>query len=366
MKDVLTPAYESLFSRISQLPGGLFFLIRLRADTNYLIKSPYIQAHERFQLQTISESLKSKFQEWFALNKVELQRITWETPAVTLEKILNYEAVHSIASWLALKRRLGVGRFCFAFLHSSIPHEPLTFVQVATMDTIPRHISAILDDPSPTYSGAKVAIFYSITSAQKGLTGVDLGNFLIKRVVRKIQSEMPSVETFVTLSPIPGFRRWLNLALNNQENLLLSDEIKSIEKLSPCDKHSINENLKKWFYMDKLYSPEVENVLQPILLRLCAHYILHEKRRGFALDPVTNFHVRNGAYIQQLNWKGDISEKGFEQSFGIMINYNYKLHDIEENNQKYLLDGTIPILQPVSDTIKWAVDNQDLRTSNKL
>ncbi|KAJ3271894.1 hypothetical protein HDV01_006108 [Terramyces sp. JEL0728] len=319
----LQPSYTKLFNSISKLPGGLLFLINLRQDLLEFIRTET----QKDYLLAINESLKIQFQEWFGLNNIDLEQLTWTSSALVLEKIIKYEAVHSIHTWGALKQRLGPGRFCFAFFHKSIPFEPLTFVQVATMKSIPENIDSILNDPDPDTEGATVAIFYSITSSKKGLTGVDLGNFLIKRVVKELQAKLPSISTFVTLSPIPNFREWLETNLNLNREMFLPKEIKAIRSLVPYTSAPINNVFSLYLDRERIYQAESEKIIKPILSRLCGRYLLLEKRRNFALDP------------------------GFQQSYGMMVNYNYQISEIEKNNQLYLLQGTIDVMEPVQDCL---------------
>lgn len=321
----LEPAYDSLFNRISQLPDGMAFLVNLRADLLQLLHSKVSLEHPD-HLYAIENHLKLKFQKWFGINHLELEQITWKSPANVLEKIVAYEAVHDISSWSALKQRLGPGRFCYSFFHPSMPHEPLTFVQVAVLDHLPLTIDSILLDPNPKSEGNTVAAFYSITSSQRGLAKVDLGNFLIKRVMKELQIMLPDIKTFYTLSPIPKFRNWLETSLNEEKEranihspkrnsqLFLQNEIDSLKALQPFPKDADSikvfevSSFNKYFVQkSQLLKPEVEKVLRPILTRLCSRYILLEKRRSFALDPVANFHIRNGAAIHQINWNADQS-----------------------------------------------------------
>jgi hypothetical protein len=274
-------------------------------------------------ISTIETHLKLQFQSWFGASGMELEKITWKSPANVLEKIVKYEAVHKIPSWNALKQRLGPGRICFAFFHPAIPHEPLTFVQVALMDRIPSHIEQILQDPQPGIDTPSIAIFYSITSSQKGLSGVDLGHFLIKRVIKETQTTMPYITTFCTLSPIPNFSTWIESILMQEEyiaypdhctkprgiqKILLSHEVKLLQQLpSPPESTNLKTIFRYYLKKENLFRPSVEIVMKPILERLCSQYILLEKQRNFALDPVANFHIRNGATVRRIHWKGDLS-----------------------------------------------------------
>ncbi|KAI9004144.1 malonyl-CoA decarboxylase-domain-containing protein [Gaertneriomyces semiglobifer] len=345
MRQALRPLYERLFHQINMLPGGMQFLVHLRADIMKLLA----QEGNNHLLRGLNDSLKTLLQGWFGMGFLELERITWNTSATVLEKIVRYEAVHAIPTWQSLKQRLGPGRLCYALFHRGMPQEPLTFVQVALTEDIADDVQVILNDSQPGLANPTTAVFYSISSSQRGLTGVDLGNFLIKRVVKEVQCTMPTVKRFITLSPIPRFRPWLETRMNMvieghvKEPLLLAEEeaaLKSLAVGQSCGvqalKHLLND-----FVSARV--PQVTATLKPILLRLCSRYLLMEKKRHLALDPVANFHIRNGACVHRLNFDGDISPKGMEQSYGIMVNYAYVLDAVERNNQLYLLDGRISL-----------------------
>ncbi|KAJ3255684.1 hypothetical protein HK103_006126 [Boothiomyces macroporosus] len=197
-------------------------------------------------------------------------------------------------------------------------------------------------------------------SPRKGLSGVDLGNFLIKRVVKELQAKVPSIKTFVTLSPIPNFREWLETNLNLNRELFLPKEVEAIRTLVPYSSAPVNNVFSLYLEREHIYQPNTEKIIKPILSRLCSRYLLLEKRRNFALDPVCNFHSRNGASLHNINWKADLSEKGFQQSYGLMVNYNYQISEIEKNNQLYLLRGTIDVMKPVQDCLVWAVQKSKL------
>ncbi|RHZ42444.1 hypothetical protein DYB26_002291, partial [Aphanomyces astaci] len=234
-----------------------------------------------------------------------------------------YEAVHPVGTIIELKRRLGRGRRCFAFFHPSVPDEPLVFVHVALVPRLADSMTYIKEatEQLADEHEANAAIFYSISSTQPGLQGVDLGNFLIKQVAKRLQEDLPNISVYSTLSPIPGFTAWLHLT-----------------------------TLKRVLAIPDWHTTEhVAAVVKPILMRLGAHYLFREKKRGKALCPVANFHLRNGAIFERLNWLGDMSPKGLKNSAGLMVNYKYELSQVEANNENYLLHNTIPIgEQPLS------------------
>ncbi|XP_012091299.1 malonyl-CoA decarboxylase, mitochondrial [Jatropha curcas] len=363
LRQALQPAYEVLFERLNNHPGGLKFLSIFRADILSFLAEENIAS-----LRSLDSYLKEKLNTWLSPAALELHQITWDDPARLLEKIVAYEAVHPICNLLDLKRRLGVGRRCFGYLHPAIPGEPLIFIEVALLKNVAQTIQEVLwDNPPIPESEAACALFYSISSTQPGLAGINLGKFLIKRVVTLLKRDMPHISVFATLSPIPGFMQWLLSKLASQsilaevenmsqspngsvstfrENILEPDEERLLMNCSLDDfpgKNGIEVLLKlltstkyEWTSSDELLS-----ALKPPLMRLCARYLLQEKKRGKALDSVANFHLQNGAMIERINWMADPSEKGLRQSGGIMVNYVYRVEKIEEYAQSYFSTGHI-------------------------
>ncbi|XP_044496148.1 malonyl-CoA decarboxylase, mitochondrial isoform X2 [Mangifera indica] len=364
LRHALKPMYESLFEQLNMHPGGLKFLSCLRADILSIIAEENIAS-----LRALDSYLKEKLSTWLSPAVLELYQITWNDPASLLEKIVAYEAVHPISNLIDLKRRLGVGRRCFGYFHPAIPGEPLIFIEVALLKNVAQTIQEVLwNDPPIPECEATCALFYSISSTQPGLAGINLGKFLIKRVITLVKRDMPQISTFATLSPVPGYIQWLLPKLASQlklaevegisqsledrsnstflDNLLEPEEEKALMDLSEESVAGRNGtdillNLltsrnHEWSNSDKLLS-----VLKAPLLRLCARYLLQEKKRGKALDSVANFHLQNGAMIERINWMADRSEKGLNQSAGIMVNYVYRLGHIEEYAQSYFSTGNI-------------------------
>ncbi|XP_010538735.1 PREDICTED: malonyl-CoA decarboxylase, mitochondrial [Tarenaya hassleriana] len=364
LRHALQPTYEVLFERLNTHPGGLRFLSILRAD----ILSTLAEENTS-SLRALDSYLKERLTMWLSPATLELHQLTWNDPASLLEKIVAYEAVHPISNLLDLKRRLGVGRRCFGYLHPSIPGEPLIFIEVALMETTAQTIQEVLwDNPPIPENEATCALFYSISSTQPGLAGINLGKFLIKRVITLVKRDMPHISTFATLSPIPGFMQWLLSKLTSQsrlaesedgsctltdtslstfsEKILLPEEERALMSISEDPSSDNNgmeilRNLLSLKNCDWATSPRILPVLKPILTRLCARYLLQEKKRGKALDSVANFHLQNGAMVERINWMADRSEKGLRQSGGIMVNYVYRLENIEEHAHSYLSSGEI-------------------------
>jgi len=352
-----------LLRQFNDLPEGVKFLVDMRADLLKLLKKNR-DAENRAALQALDNDLKELLASWFDIGFLELKRITWQhSSAALLEKLIAYEAVHAIESWDDLKNRLDSDRRCFAFFHPRMPDEPLIFVEVALVDGMSDNIQALLDKNAPVMDpeDADTAIFYSISNAQKGLQGISFGNFLIKRVVTVLANEFKGIKTYATLSPVPGFMRWLDKNISEgKPNLLTPQERKALKQVSPQKsggkgmfKHLLNSN--NWHQ-----NPDVERALKTPLMRLCAVY-LQEKRpasknsgqsqnkAATVLDPVAHFHLTNGARMQRLNWLGDTSEKGMQASAGMMINYYYDLNRIEGNHEAYSGSGKIAISSSIKN-----------------
>jgi malonyl-CoA decarboxylase len=296
-------------------------------------------------LHNLDNDLKDLLASWFDIGFLDLKRITWDAPAALLEKLIAHEAVHEIKSWDDLKHRLGPNRRCYAFFHPRMPDEPLIFVQVALVSGMSNSIQALLDETRPPRDPltSNTAIFYSISNTQTGLHGVNFGDFLIKRVVNRLAREVANIKTFATLSPIPGFRHYLKEKLTQQDDQLLTrSERDALQPLLPVTDsgHPIYDLLAtpSW-YQDR----RVAQALKAPLMRLCAHYLAHEKTAGHARDRVAHFHLSNGARIERINWLGDISPKGVHQSSGLMVNYRYKRKDIETNHETYRESGEASI-----------------------
>jgi malonyl-CoA decarboxylase len=280
---------------------------------------------------------------WFDVGFLELQRITWDSPASLLERLIAYEAVHAIRSWEDLRNRLDSDRRCYAFFHPRMPREPLIFVEVALSRGLAASIQSLLDESQPPADPRKVdtAIFYSISSTQSGLRGISFGNFLIKRVVDELKRDFPALRNFATLSPIPGFVAWLQSAAAGEA--LLSAAARSRLKkvgLEAAHARSLWEAIQRRGWER---DPKLAAALEEPLLFACAHY-LTEARLGLRpLDSVARFHLDNGARIERLNCLADTSPKGMQQAAGIMVNYLYDPAEIERNHEAYRLHGRVAL-----------------------
>jgi malonyl-CoA decarboxylase len=312
------PRRQELFRRLNLAPGGTAGLVRMREQLLDALD-------HRDDLVAVDNDFVHLFSSWFNRGFLVLRRIDWSTPAMILEKIIKYEAVHRIRSWDDLRRRIDpADRRCYAFFHPALVDEPLIFVEVALTPVIPDAVAPILSVQREQAVPAEIstAVFYSISNCQRGLTGVSFGNFLIKQVVQEICRENPKMQTFVTLSPVPDFTRWLDRELKNESSPAISAEDR--EALKGLDRAG-------WWQLAEAREP-----LREPLLRAAAWYFLRAKnRRGQPVDSVARFHLGNGARLERINWLADTTGKGIEQSYGLMVNYLYELADIEQNHEAY-------------------------------
>ncbi|GLI61068.1 hypothetical protein VaNZ11_003331 [Volvox africanus] len=496
------PLYTQLFLPISQAPQGMKCLVDLRADLLHLTTDQQQLAHPvppemKAQLRAMAEHLRQSLAEWFSVGLLHLQPISWEeSSAALLERVMQCEAVHPLSSWEDLRRRLGPRRRVFAFTHPCMPGEPLVVLHTALMSKPADAMSDILDEQGvskqvrqqqqqqrqeqeqrPRHQAQPLtkashpdmqelpstAVFYSISSSQPGLRGIDLGQFLIKRVAERLIAEHPSIRQLVTLSPLPNFRSWLISRLRQEQvmaaastpprppsclpsqvqagagdadrtssssssstggeggdtPLLHVKEAEAVVRLAgamgwttgaahkakgrdagsaSCVAHTgvtgavdadtdprmdaaaaaaaaaalcwLLEGDRWLFHGGGGHLPSeafgdapgdtrlaaggggggngggsdevcdetsAERVLRPLLMRLAARYLALETRRRFALCPVAHFHLRNGALMWRLNWRADTSSLGLSRSFGIMVNYEYDLSSMYDNNWKYIM-----------------------------
>jgi malonyl-CoA decarboxylase len=344
LRAALEPPRITLLRQFNALPEGVKFLVDRRAEL--------IDLKQRDPaLAGLEEDLRRLLANWFDIGFLELKRITWESPAALLEKLMAYEAVHEIRGWTDLKNRLDADRRCFAFFHPRMPDEPLIFVEVALVAGMTGEVHALLDESAPIGDphSADTAIFYSISNCQLGLAGISFGDFLIKRVVDALATELPRLKVFATLSPVPGFRAWLERhSRATSGDLLLPAERSAIEALGG---EAPERDLAA--LLDHHADPRIGTALRDPLIRLCARYLLNERRpSGRALDPVAHFHLSNGARVERLNWLGDTSPKGLQQSAGIMVNYLYRLSEIEANHEAYRGEGRVAASSSIRNLLR--------------
>jgi malonyl-CoA decarboxylase len=310
------------------------------------------RVREDHRLYKLSEDIKEILSAWFDIGLLDLQEITWNSPAALLEKLIEYEAVHEIKSWEDLRSRLDSDRFCFAFFHNKMVSEPLIFVEVALVNKLSDNIQELLnkEDDKDGLQNANTAIFYSISNTQPGLAGISLGNFLIKTVVKKISDDFKDIKHFATLSPVPGFRKWLDPKLKNGETELLPREVGILRDY--FGSQDAGPRLSETLAGDWNSNEEFVDTVKPILLRLCTRYLLEERQGKRALDPVANFHLANGARLERVNWLADESVSGMKRSWGIMVNYLYRLSDIEQNHEEYVSKGQVISSRAVKGLLK--------------
>jgi len=307
LQRTVEPVRQELFRRLNMAPGGTGALVAMR--TRLLAG---LSGHP--QWRAAADDLLHLFHSWFNRGFLRLERIDWRTPANILEKLIDYEAVHAISGWDDLRRRLQADRRCFAFFHPALPEEPLIFIEVALTRSLAERIDPLLEPGAPVEDAERAthAIFYSITNCQDGLRGISFGNFLIKQVAEDLRAQLPKLRTFSTLSPVPGFAAWL-AGLRKRGELQM-----------PALEHP------EW------HRAEGRDELQNDLSALCAHYLLHARRGEEPLDPVARFHLGNGAVLERVNWLADLSRAGLARSLGMMVNYVYRLEDVEKNHEVYV------------------------------
>ena len=319
---------QELIRRLNMAPNGTPFLVSMRED---LIKFLPINP----ELKTLDEDIRHLFKSWFNPGFLRLEKITWESKAAILEKIIKYEKVHQIKDMNDLKRRLQQeDRRFFAYFHPVLKDEPLIFVEVAFTKGIGNSIQEIVKPKTDNNSNYDTATFYSISNCQEGLMRVTLGNFLIKRVVFEIQEENPKIKNFGTLSPLPGFSDWfLSSSDEKLKDILKNYDITKLNFLRSSDL--------------KIGEPKIIEE-KTAIKKLVAHYLINEKINNKPLNPVSRFHLGNGASIYNIIINGNISDYGYRESFGIMVNYGYQLEKLEKIHEDFITKGIISY----SDKIK--------------
>ncbi|MGB5081395.1 MAG: malonyl-CoA decarboxylase family protein [Burkholderiales bacterium] len=344
MRLALGAPRAKFFAQFNLLPEGVKFLVDLRADLLGFLAHGHALDVLRVELDGLLES-------WFDPGFLELRRITWQSPALVLEKLIVNEAVHPIESWDDLRNRLDLDRRCYAFFHPRMPSEPLIFVEIALLKGLPGKVQALLDQRAPVQDvrAADTAVFYSISNAQKGLRGISFGNLLLKRVIEDLRRDLPWLKTYATLSPLPGFRKWLDRALAERRGLSAADDSKLAAVLGHPDPGAV--------LADALAREEwpaggrIADAIREPMEKLCARYLLQEKLGRNPLDPVAHFHLNNGARVNRLFWLADSSPRGLRQSYGMMASYRYDLSEVERNHEEFLQSGRIAAARRVKRLI---------------
>jgi malonyl-CoA decarboxylase len=329
-----------LLQRFSAFPEGIRFLVDLRADM-----LPHLKGDKR--LQALDVEMEYMFSTWFDVGFLDLRRISWDSPASLIEKLIKYEAVHDIRSWADVKNRLDSDRRCYGFFHPRLPDDPLIFVEVALVDDIAECITPLLDElaAASDLNKATTAIFYSISNTQGGLRGVSFGDSLIKRVVDTLKQEFPKLRTFATLSPIPGFRNWLAKNAGAMINMLDDKSRTALGRAVGFEPPSAGHFLGA---LDDVLVLNEKSAVRQMLLRCAAEYLGRTVVNGRPIDAVARFHLGNGARVERLNWAGDPSAKGVKQSYGLMVNYLYDLRRLDRH-RSMLAQGKIPVSGEVED-----------------
>ena len=305
----------ALFRRMNMAPNGTSIIVGLREDLLKILK-------DNSDLNALDNDLRHLFRDWFNPGFLKLEKITWDTKAAVLEKIIQYERVHKIKDMNELKRRLGEDRRFFSYFHPALEDEPIIFVQVALTNGLGKSIQELMKPSIDKNQKYDTATFYSISNCQDGLSRVTLGNFLIKRVVFEIQEELPQIKNFGTLSPIPGFAEWFSYLDDSKVKTILGNPKQDLSFLKSSD----------------LKIGDSRIILnKDALTKLAAHYLINEKnKKGLPINDVTRFHLGNGAIVEDIIVNANISEVGFKSSFGIMVNYLYELKNIEKNHEDYI------------------------------
>ena len=322
LTEVAEAPRQELMRRLNRAHNGTACVVRMRREI-------LANKKKREELAAVDHDLEHLLSSWFNPGFLQLQKIDWNSPASLLEKLIKHEAVHAIDGWADLRRRMELDRRLFAYFHPALPGEPLIFVEVALVPDIPRAIGPLLEretGPDDHARNYKVATFYSISNCQPGLKGVNLGNFLIKRVAEALKRELPQLERFCTLSPVPSFSAFLQSKEPLKPGVFNAEKIRIVEKL----RSSAAERLAT------AGPAPLPAPLRKDLSKLCAAHLIQAATKGYPhADPVARFHLGNGARLKQINPEGDQSAKGRKESHGFMVNYAYELDDIEANYEKF-------------------------------
>jgi len=322
------PSRRKFFEILNMCTAGMRSLLEMRVTASRL-------AREYPELAAIDGDLEILLRNWFNRGLLTLQRIDWHTPAFVLEKLIEYEAVHEITGWDDLRMRVSRGRRCYAFFHPVLPGEPIIFVQVALTNGMVSNIAELIGETavSANESDADTAIFYSISNCQVGLRGIAFGDMLIKQVTDLITAESPFIKSFATLSPVPGFAKWVDRILARDDD---ADQVAKLEQLKEADWSTDQSEIKQW------------------LLPLCAQYLTSTDDVGRPLNSVARFHLRNGARLERICWQGHVATHGIEESYGLLVNYVYDLASVTKNHESYVYDEVVVTSSSVKQLAKKA------------
>ncbi len=354
------PPRQELLRRLNMAPGGTAALVDIRAFLLRVLR-------EHPQLKGVDADFQHLLESWFNRGFLRLEKIDWNSPAAILEKLIRYEAVHPMSGWDDLRRRLGPDRRCFAFFHPALPSDPLIFVEVALTNETSDTISPLIDPQAPEGDPrqADTAVFYSINNALTGLRGVSFGNFLIKQVVTELNEEFPQIGTFVTLSPIPRMRQGLlkmaeESAGRMQIEGLLGEHAEALMQAADGE-----EPVQA---LDRLLRQPADDarqtLLDTVLSKLALYYLARMKRGEAAFDPVAHFHLSNGARLERINLHANPSPRGFDESWGCMVNYRYRGEEVVANHEAYVWEGSIALSRELEKRLRQIDDRIDSEPHN--
>jgi len=332
---------QELIRRLNVAPGATAVLVRMR---EVLLAN----REERTLLSPLEQDLRHLLASWFNRGFLELKRIDWNTSAAILEKLIAYEAVDEIRGWDDLRRRLAADRRCFAFFHPALPEDPLIFVEVALCQGLAGNIEPLLRiaASSDDFAKADTAVFYSISTCQPGLRGISFGNFLIKQVVEELHAELPGLTRFGTLSPVPGFRCWLEKTLTTDGHALLEAERLAIQKVG-ADRVPASSIGTDWANLE-----QTDTRTKRLLLRLLATYLTDANNGAGPQDQVARFHLGNGARLERVHWAANPSARGIVESLGMMVNYLYDPATIESNHEQFAKMGKVEHSREIAELLK--------------
>ncbi len=341
------PPRQELLRRLNRANGATGQIVKMREA----LLDDMRRNKGQHRLKAIDADLEHLLASWFNPGFLRLARVDWNSPAMLLEKIIQHEAVHEIDGWNDLRRRLQPDRRLFAFFHPVWPDEPLIFVEVALVAKMPNAIAPLLQRdqaPETDPNQFRIATFYSISNCQPGLRGVNLGNFLIKRVAEELHKEFPKLNVFCTLSPIPGFTQWLAKTEPLQSDLVKASTLKNLNAGIVYIREKYQADFSKL---------EIETSDAKMLHKLATYFLMHTQSSDAAngankslSDPVARFHLNNGARLERVNVQADLSKKGLKQSCGLMVNYLYDLEEIEANHEKFIA-GQVSVSQSLWGSI---------------
>lgn len=271
------------------------------------------------ELESVTAELKAGLEG----QELRIRSLSLANDEELLLRLAGLESIHPLddpEDFGELGDRLTPDRRCFVLEHPGLAGHPLNVVWVALTKDTPRGIASVLgrDRDSVDPVEADTAVFYSIWSVERGLRGIPGGASLLGLAMETLRIEFPRVSTFVTLSPIPGYRQWA--AGSGRAGNDPGQEAVGVDLVGPNPAHRDGV---------KITVPGEGSRAE--LMGACARYLTEMGPHGRLIDPVARFHMRNGARLWRINWHGDLSARGLERSWGLMANYRYEPEDREAN-----------------------------------